>query len=56
MIIRKTDGINFIIILLIANFFTDTNGINIEQSTIETYLQKNKPEKRPKEYNRIKLT
>jgi len=41
---------------LIANFFTDTNGVNIEQSTIETYLQKNKPEKRPKEYNRIKLS
>lgn len=41
---------------LIATFFTDTNGISIEQSTIETYLQKNKPEKRPKEYNRIKLT
>lgn len=40
---------------LIAHFFTDANGMNIEQSTIETYLQKNKPEKRPKEYNRIKL-
>lgn len=40
---------------LIANFFTDTNGDNIEQSTIETYLQKNKPEKRPKGYNRIIL-
>lgn len=41
---------------LIAHFFTDANGVNIEQSTIETYLQKNKPEKRPKEYNRIRLT
>lgn len=40
---------------LIANFFTDTNGDPIEQSTIETYLQKNKPEKRPKGYNRITL-
>ncbi len=40
---------------LIANFFTDTHGDNIEQSTIETYLQKNKPEKRPKGYNRIHL-
>lgn len=41
---------------LISHFFTDVNGINIEQSTIETYLQKNKPEKRPKEYNRIRLS
>lgn len=40
---------------LIAHFFTDANGDNIEQSTIETYLQKNKPEKRPKGYNRITL-
>lgn len=40
---------------LIANFFIDANGDNIEQSTIETYLQKNKPEKRPKGYNRIIL-
>ena len=40
---------------VIAHFFTDSSGDNIEQSTIETYLQKNKPEKRPKEYNRIRL-
>src|SRR5690606_20804597 len=40
---------------VISNFFTDSTGMNIEQSTLETYLQKNKPEKRPKEYNRIRL-
>jgi|GEM_PF-1724886 len=41
---------------LVASFFTDSNGSSIEQSTIRTYLQKNKPEKRPKEYNRIRFT
>jgi len=41
---------------LLSNFFIDAQGNTIEQSTIETYLQLSKPEKRPKEYNRIRLT
>lgn len=40
---------------ILSGYFTDSNGASLEQSTIETYLQKNKPEKRPKAYNRITL-
>lgn len=40
---------------LLSHFFIDAQGNTIEQSTVETYLQLSKPEKRPKEYNRIRL-